>query len=144
MYSAQRASMTKQLGGAGVNERWLWHGTPVETLPQILANGFLRDFNRRGVYGKGTYFASSSQYSLNDMYAVPDAHGMRHLLLVRVLVGEACKGDKSMEQPTEKPGTRQLHESMVDRLDKPSIFVLSAGSDHRSYAEFVVRVRTVD
>ena len=32
------------------------------------------------------------------------------------------------------------HESMVDRLANPQVFVLSTGSDNQAYPEFVLRV----
>jgi hypothetical protein len=46
-----------------------------------------------------------------------------------------------MERPTEKPNSRALHESMVDRLpvEQSQIVVLSAGSDKQAYPEFVLK-----
>jgi hypothetical protein len=35
-----------------------------------------------------------------------------------------------------------LHDSMVDRLQDPSFFVLSAGSDGQAYAEFLIKFKT--
>ena len=49
-----------------------------------------------------------------------------------------------MERPTQKPGSPELYDSMVDRLQNPKIIVLSAGSDNRAYPEFVLRVRVCE
>jgi len=133
-------SVQKRLLGEQCNERWLWHGTEKKTVPAILANGFLRDFNTRGAYGRGVYFATDPAYSLSPRYARPDDDGDQYLCLVRVLIGTACVGSAGMESPTKKQGTEQLHESMVDRLNDPKVIVLSAGSDHRAFPEFILRV----
>ena len=113
--------------------------TAPRKVPPILSNGFLRDFNSRGAYGRGVYFATHASYSLNPMYAKPDRAGERYLLLVRVLVGEACVGSAGLESPKPKPGSDELYESMVDREGQPRVVVLSAGSDNRAYPEFVLR-----
>lgn len=138
LYCAQKKSLARRLRG-GANERWLWHGTKSDSAQKIIHTGFLRDCNHTAAYGRGTYFARSAAYSLNPRYAKPDATGDQYLMLVRVLVGEPCVGSSSMEKPAPKPGSDQLHESMVNRLQDPSIFVLSAGSDNRAYPEFVLR-----
>jgi hypothetical protein len=123
------------------NERWLWHGTSHATLKSIIANGFLRDYNRAGAYGKGTYFAAQAKYSLNPTYAQPNARGTQLLLLSRVLVGETCVGCSGMQRPDTKPGGLELYDSMVNNERNPTIFVLSAGSDHRAYPEIVLQLR---
>lgn len=138
LYSAQKKAFARKLGG-NANERWLWHGTEKDKVPPILANGFLRDFNSRGAYGRGVYFAQQASYSLGPAYSKPDKAGERYLLLVRVLVGEACLGSSSLERPSQKPGSDELYESMADRPSNPKIVVLSAGSDNRAYPEFVLR-----
>jgi len=124
------------------NERWLWHGTAAEKLPAIQANGFSRDYNSRGAYGKGVYFAKNCSYSLNHTYAKPDGQGVQHLLLTRVLLGESCVGAGSMDKPAFKKGSSfELCDSMVDNLATPSIFVLSTGSDAHAFPEFLLKVK---
>ena len=139
MYAVQKKAMAKK---GDANERWLWHGTEGQRVPAILSNGFLRDYNSKAAYGKGVYFAKSASYSLSPSYAVPDVEGDVHLILARVLVGAPCMGKPGMERPHPKPGSDELCDSMVDRLDEPKVVVLSAGSDHRAYPEFVLRLRT--
>eukprot|EP01051_Picozoa_sp_SAG22_P007121 SAG22_NODE_490_length_9834_cov_7.723780_12_plen_297_part_00 len=141
MYLANKDSFVARLGAGNANERWLWHGTESMLVDSILANGFLRDYNTTAMYGRGTYMAAQAKYSLQHSYAKPDANGVQHLLFSRVLVGEPCVGSSGMSKPGQKPGQVVLHESMVDKLSNPSIFVLSAGSDNQAYAEFYVQVK---
>jgi hypothetical protein len=144
-YQARRTTMLTRLGLPRLNERWLWHGTDEKSIPLILANGFLRDFNTRGAYGKGVYFARQAAYSLSPTYSKIDPNtGEHYLLLCRVLVGEACVGSSGMERPTQKPNSSAMHESMVDRLpvEQSQIVVLSAGSDKQAYPEFVLKFQS--
>ena len=142
MYAVARSAIARRSGASSVNERWLWHGTEKRKITSILANGFLRDFNERGAYGKGVYFAKQASYSLQSTYAKPeDGSGDQWLLLVRVLVGDACVGKSHMERPAQKPGAVELYDSMVDNTSDPKIVVASAGSDNRAYPEFVLCVQ---
>ena len=122
-------------GGGG------WHGTAQPHLDGIAENGICRDYNQVSRYGYGSYFARDSTYSLSPRYASPDADGAQHLLLCRVLRGESCVGHSGMRRPDAKPGRSKLYESMVDKLDNPSIIVLSAGSDSQCYPEFLLKVK---
>jgi hypothetical protein len=143
-YQARRTTM---LSLPRLNERWLWHGTDKASIPLILANGFLRDFNTRGAHGKGVYFARQATYSLSPTYSKIDPNtGEHYLLLCRVLMGEACVGSSGMERPTQKPNSSAMHESMVDRLpvEQSQIVVLSAGSDKQAYPEFVLKFQSRD
>jgi hypothetical protein len=138
-YMARKDQFALKLGD--VNEHWLWHGTSSDLLMPILTNGFLRDYNTTAAYGHGTYFAKEAKYSLQSSYSKPGNDGIQNLLLVRVLVGEPCVGRSGMTKPDQKNGQLELHESMVNSISQPSIFVLSAGSDNQAYAEFWVQIR---
>ena len=141
LYQAARDALISRIGRAQLNEAWLWHGTSRETLESIMANGFDRNMNERGMYGVGSYFSNQLEYSLNEEYAKPDNEGSQWVLLVRVLVGQSCVGKQGMRQPAKKPGGGAvLYESMVDSLQTPSIFVLSTGSDNHAYTEFLLRL----
>jgi hypothetical protein len=141
LYQAARDALISRIGRAQLNETWLWHGTSRNTLESIMANGFDRNMNERGQYGVGSYFSNHLEYSLREEYAKPDDEGSQWVLLVRVLVGQSCVGKLGMRQPDKKPGGGAvLFESMVDSLQKPSIFVLSTGSDNHAYTEFLLRL----
>ena len=95
-------------------------------------------------FAGSVYFASHATYSLSSTYAKPDENGDQYLLLVRVLVGEACVGRSSMEKPALKSDGVTMYDSMVDTHNgEPKIVLLSAGSDNRAYPEFVLCVQRV-
>jgi hypothetical protein len=130
------------LRGGGANEQTVWHGAAEGVLDTIVHTGFNRDYSKRALYGRGTYFARDAKYSANAAYAVPNAAGAQFLLVVRILAGEPCVGSASMAEPTRKPrGQGELHESMVDNLANPSIYVLSSGTDDHAYPTYRVRFR---
>jgi hypothetical protein len=140
LYQAKKDAFGDKLGKSCEGERWLWHGTQEVNVQPILDRGFLRDMNSNSAYGKGTYFARDSAYSLQPKYAAPGARGEQHLLLSRVLVGDPCVGSPGTPTPRLKQPGGVYHESMVDRLANPTVFVLSTGSDNQAYPEFVLRV----
>ena len=139
---ARKLALEAALGAGRVDERWLWHGTTHSALASIQANGFMREYNSAAVWGVGTYFAARADYSLDPHYAQPHASSReRCVLLSRVLVGEPCLGRIGMRRPDPKPGSAVLHESMVDNLADPTVFVLSAGSDNQAYPEILITLR---
>ena len=126
----------------GANEKETFHGTRASSVPVILDQGFIREYNTVSAYGRGTYFARDASYSEDDRYSPPDPQngGLKSMFIVRILVGEPCVGQSGMQKPSPKQdGT--LHESMVDNVANPSIFVLSSGSDDHAYPEFLIRFR---
>ncbi len=100
-------------------------------------------FSSTAVYGRGTYFARDAQYSLDTRYSPPDEHGVKTLLLCRVLAGDFTKGNGAMDRPPTKPNSSRLYESLVNNTDEPSIFVLSSGSDTQCYPEFLLEVKRI-
>ena len=54
---------------------------------------------------------------------------------------QRCVGQAGMQIPPQKPGKAAMHDSLVNNLATPSIFVLSAGSDAQAFAEFILRVK---
>eukprot|EP00658_Telonema_sp_P-2_P030328 TRINITY_DN22924_c0_g1_i4.p2 TRINITY_DN22924_c0_g1~~TRINITY_DN22924_c0_g1_i4.p2 ORF type:complete len:111 (-),score=22.42 TRINITY_DN22924_c0_g1_i4:704-1036(-) len=109
--------MEQQLGDA--NERHLFHGTQESHLESITRHGFLRDFNAKSAYGKGSYFARDASYSIAERYTPPNGFFSCVMLVTKVLLGESCRGRSNMTIPAEKPNGLGLFESMVDDLDKP-------------------------
>lgn len=47
----------------------------------------------------------------------------------------------AVNKPDQKKGQMELHESMVNSISNPTIFVLSAGSDTQAFAEFYVQLK---
>eukprot|EP00481_Brizalina_sp_1-RS-2013_P003538 TRINITY_DN9600_c0_g1_i1.p1 TRINITY_DN9600_c0_g1~~TRINITY_DN9600_c0_g1_i1.p1 ORF type:complete len:127 (-),score=8.59 TRINITY_DN9600_c0_g1_i1:11-391(-) len=76
------------------NQDWttLFHGTSFSNLPSIITNGFNRDYNRRSMYGYGTYFAKSpalaSSYCRQYNYNVP----VYCMFVCNTIIGETSVG----------------------------------------------------
>ena len=87
-------------------ERVLWHASNEEVIPKIVQQGFNRSFCGKNAtfYGKGVYFARDASYSANKTYAVPNAKGIQHMFMVRVVVGDFCKGVKDALTPDVREG----------------------------------------
>ena len=116
----------------------LFHGTDEDTVPKILMGGFKRDYAGRNavMYGRGVYFARDAKYSAARLYSKPNANGVQHIFMVRVVVGEFCKGNDGQPRPNVRQGDL-LYDSTVDDVSNPSIFV--AADDAQYYPEYLVK-----
>ena len=82
-----------------MNEVFLWHGAPIETIPKIVQNGFDLRFSRdAGLYGKGIYF--SAHASKSDMYVRTSSDNLCSIMLARVHLGKYAKAQ------TERRGSK--------------------------------------
>ena len=138
-YCYKKRIMSKVLHGA-VNEQLVFHGTAHPIIDSICNHGFNRSYSHTAMYGHGTYFARDAKYSSEAQYAQPNSSGEQQMLLCRILAGEPCEGRQGMVQPSAKP-SGVLHESMVNDVADPSIYVLSAGSDDCAYPEYRITFR---
>jgi hypothetical protein len=122
MYQSKKREMMG-LGVYGADERLLFHGTDEATVDAIALRSFNRSFCGKNAtaYGQGVYFARDASYSVNDTYSRPNADGVKHIFLSRVLVGTYAKGDSSMRTPPSKAGI--VCDTTVDDTAKPTIFV---------------------
>ena len=50
-------------------------------------------------YGKGAYFARDASYSSSTTYSRPNAQGVQHMFLARVVIGEYCRGEQDALAP---------------------------------------------
>ncbi len=137
LFAVARRAMAAR-GGAGANERHLFHGTDAATADKIVVAGFNRSFVSTHAYGMGTYFARDASYSVS--YSKPDAAGDRRMFLVLVLVGEACVGSSSDKEPQQpRPGGSGPHDkcdTTVNSVKDPSIFVTY--KDHQQYPDYLI------
>ncbi|XP_058411896.1 protein mono-ADP-ribosyltransferase PARP15-like isoform X1 [Diceros bicornis minor] len=122
------------------NERLLFHGTDVDTVPHINQHGFNRSYAgmNAAVYGNGTYFAVDASYSANDKYSRPDSSGRKHIYVVRVLTGVYTRGHAGIITPPSKnpDDTTDLYDSVVDDRQHPKLFVVF--SDNHAYPEYLI------
>ena len=88
------------------------------------------------VYGSGVYFARDASYSVNYT-----GGSCQVMYLARVLVGKYCQGKQSMRKPPpinpEQPEI--LFDSLVNKLDDPSIFVVYY--DNQCYPEYLITIQ---
>ena len=119
---------------------WLFHGSSSNLAPKILQQGFNRSFcgKHNTLYGKGVYFARDASYSTYPLYCTPDAKDIQTVFLVRVVVGEYCKGYKHAVTPDVRNAAKnQLYDSTVDNPRDPSIFVTY--HDAQAYPEYCIK-----
>jgi len=128
---------TGRLNKSNLNVEFLWHGTSSETITDICAQGYYRDFNKVGLYGKGVYFALHANYSLDDRYSKPDISGTKRLILSKVICGESVLGKSDYVRPPRKCKDTQ-YETMVDNETEPTIYVVC--NDHQAYPWLIVSV----
>mmetsp|Transcript_60742 Transcript_60742/g.96511 ORF Transcript_60742/g.96511 Transcript_60742/m.96511 type:complete len:394 (-) Transcript_60742:197-1378(-) len=116
----------------------VFHGTSFETIGKIVENGFNRDYNIRSAYGKGVYFARNAQ--LAAKYSKPDADGYLAMLVCDVIVGECTVGSRDMPQSAlYKPGTSTQFDTLVNRLEKPSVYVVRR--DYHAIPKYILVFR---
>uniref|UniRef100_A0A3B3CC42 Poly [ADP-ribose] polymerase n=2 Tax=Oryzias melastigma TaxID=30732 RepID=A0A3B3CC42_ORYME len=125
-------------GGAG--EKLLYHGTSQDSLDSIKTGGFNRSFSGKNAtaYGQGTYFAVDASYSANSTYSRPTADGSKSIFVARVLTGVFTQGRSDMKMPpprsSDQPHNR--YDSLVDRVDNPSMFVVF--HDDQAYPDYLI------
>ena len=75
---------------------------------------------------------------IRDRYCTPDAKDIQTVFLVRVVVGEYCKGIKHAVTPAMRNALKnQLYDSTVDNVNDPSIFVTY--HDAQAYPEYLIK-----
>lgn len=134
-YQVEKQSFATR--NAQANERWVFHGARFDQVNSIFNQGFLRDAGIRQGFGAGTYFDLDAAEAIKHATPAPD--GSLRVFYTQILVGDSGIGQGNSKIATKTNGT--LFDSMVNSLQNPTIFVLSAGGDHRAYPEFVLHVR---
>jgi len=80
-------------------------------------------------------FARDASYSMSPSYSPPNASGVQRMFLVRVLIGEYCRGKRDQPVPDVRSGS-ELYDATVDSMANPSIFVTY--HDAQAYPEYVI------
>ena len=86
----------------------------------------------------GVYFARDASYSSSTTYSKPNADGVQHMFLARVVIGEYCKGVQDALAPPSRDGAI-LYDTTVNDIKDPTIFVTYR--DSQAYPEYLVRFR---
>ena len=92
------------INGSRWNERFLFHGAPADKIEKICTGGL--DHRRAGthmgdLFGMGTYLAEDS--SKSDIYAKPDAHGIKCILVCRACLGNTGYTNQPMRGIMKPP-----------------------------------------
>ena len=86
----------------------------------------------------GIYLDRDAIYSSSKTYSPPDANDEQNMFLVRVLVGEYCRGDSSMFAPPIREG-HEVFDSTVNQPIDPSVFVTY--HDAQTYPEILIKFK---
>ena len=88
--------------------------------------------------GRGVYFARDASYSARDIYTPRDVNGHKYMYYARVLTGQYTLGNSALLVPPPKDPSNPsvLHESVVDDMQNPHIFVVF--QDAHVYPEYLI------
>ncbi|GFR99676.1 poly [ADP-ribose] polymerase [Elysia marginata] len=133
-YMVKKREMDLRNGKGFQNEKRLFHGTSPNSLAAINENGFSNNYSGANAtaYGEGSYFAVNSSYSVS--YAHQDSSGVRHMYLVRVLVGKSTVSQRGMKYLPNQPGTNTPYDSGTDGGNGMYIIF----HDAQTYPEYLI------
>ena len=136
-YWNELKKLMKLLGEEKINTDFLFHGTKrSDVMDLIQVQGFRKEFNTIGVYGKGTYFAKNASYSV--AYSCGDvSNNVYKMFCCSVIIGESHLGKREYELTTwPKKENGLIYDTLVDKIDDPSIYVIH--ENDRAYPMFVI------
>ena len=154
-YADSRRRLARSLGEAGLNERWLYHGTPTRAAAwDITGRGFDRSHCVRAAHGIGCYFARAGRvaagYAFQGSSAASSSAGHQphdarggdeegYVFVSRVLTGESCIGERGKLPPARVNGGcggggGPRFESTTD----PDGTLFAIAADHRAYPAYEV------
>ena len=106
-----RSQLMKSFNTAYLREELLFHGTQ-SNRPELIyggAEGFNMHFSRKGMWGRGNYFAVNSKYS--NGYAFSTSGGTKKMFAAWVLTGNSkcLPSDRELVQPPfmDKPANQE-------------------------------------
>lgn len=136
----EKRSRTKN---SPVNEKLLFHGTDHQNVDSVCDENIdwrAQDEGRAAAFGEGAYFTEEA--ALSNLYCKQDSESVRYMFLAEVLVGSFAKGEPSMKRPPQKSddaSKKELFDSCVDNVDKPTIYVLFNSDQY--YPTFLVQYK---
>ncbi|KAM8857669.1 poly(ADP-ribose) polymerase family member 14-related sequence 1 [Synchiropus picturatus] len=133
-----KKKVMEQKNGHQNNEKRLFHGTTADSVANINEEGFNRSFAGKNAanFGNGVYMAVSASYSAQDTYSKPDANGEKCMYLCRVLTGDYTLGQQHMKVPPAKNNSSLKYDSVVNDMQKPTMFVIF--HDSQAYPEYLI------
>ncbi|XP_015257731.1 PREDICTED: poly [ADP-ribose] polymerase 14-like [Cyprinodon variegatus] len=137
-YSLCRQRLLTKNGPKELGEKFLYHGTSVESCHCIERDRFDRSYTglHGARYGRGVYFAVNANYSAKN-YSPVDQSGMKRLYVARVLTGRYTVGKSAMKAPPPRGADRtDCYDSLVDNQQIPTMFVIF--HDDQAYPEYLI------
>ncbi|KAF6038116.1 PARP15 [Bugula neritina] len=144
LYDSNRAFVAQKLSRREdqVETTPLWHATAEDNIQKITHGKFDRGLSGKvgdNLLGAGCYFSTTSGYSDNWNSPV-NAAGEKHMIMVRVVTGDFCKGDNSLKTAPYKPGSKtEQYDSVVDDVSNPTKYVVY--HDASAYPEYIVKYK---
>ena len=127
-----------------MNEKLLFHGTDYKNVDSICEENIdwrALDEGRAAAFGQGAYFRAEA--ILSNLCCQQDSESVRFMFLAEVLVGSFAQGEASMKKPPPKSDSsaskKELYDSCVDNVDRPSIFVLFNSDQY--YPTFLIQYK---
>jgi len=108
-YFYERKKMKLKNGDS--NEVEAFHGTMAD--PKVIYNcedGFDMRFSKKGLWGRGIYFAKNARYSIENGYEYHTCEGFRQIFLAKLLLGDsyhAPQKDEDLRLPPIKVDSKK-------------------------------------
>ena len=122
-------------------EKRLFHGTK-DTDPTLLLEaeeGFDMKYWRKGLWGRGVYFAQKLEYSHGYAHTLPSPNNnVKQVFLAKVLVGKAyeCRNDSNIKMPPKDKKTNLKYDSIYGRTGSGAVHIVYENG--RSYPEYLI------
>ncbi|XP_058069596.1 probable inactive poly [ADP-ribose] polymerase SRO1 isoform X2 [Magnolia sinica] len=135
--------MTKAARG-NANVRLAWHGTSAQGIAGILTHGFGQPnrFPSSEAYGVGVYLSPQHSSHASALLSEADENGERHVLLCRVIVGNAEKVE--VGSLCFHPSSEEFDVGVDDLLNPKWYIVWSTHMNSHILPEYVVSYKSSD
>ena len=116
----------------------VWHGTR-DTDPRVIctdkADGFMMQHSRKGMWGRGIYFAANAKYSHD--YAHQTAEH-KTLILASLVVGDqiSLPSDSTLRHCPEKPDGDGRYHTVTGVTNGSQVYVVYENG--RAYPEYLI------
>eukprot|EP01022_Parablepharisma_sp_SALTPOND_P006625 TRINITY_DN12683_c0_g1_i1.p1 TRINITY_DN12683_c0_g1~~TRINITY_DN12683_c0_g1_i1.p1 ORF type:complete len:249 (-),score=13.60 TRINITY_DN12683_c0_g1_i1:128-874(-) len=134
---------TRDSKGQKIEIRLLFHGTGKND-PKMIYGGYDKSFDlqcaRKGMWGKGIYFAARADYSCNSPF-VHQSGGLNYVLLAKVIVGNFIdykynSDSELVHAPVLSSDTKRRYDSVKACVSNTDIYVVY--ETHQAYPSYLI------
>ncbi|XP_060054251.1 protein mono-ADP-ribosyltransferase PARP9 isoform X2 [Erinaceus europaeus] len=129
VFLKKKLDIEKRMNGKPVSHR-LFQRVPYQYCKMICRVGFQRlcSVPCEPKFGDGIYFMKDLKGLASQIKATPATDKFIYVFEAEVLTGSICQGQQSIISPPSLiPGSIESHDSVVDNVSKPEIFVIFSG-----------------